>query len=121
MGYIHSVNINDKIINVIAFDASLLLNFSQPKSTPPNTIPTKAKETNHKKYINPIDIALLGSKKNNVTLSALPPIIQLAIPKHKVTAPTIKDGFKLNNLISWLILSKKLLIRLIIFKKITSQ
>lgn len=99
-GYIHKVNINEIIIKAPAFVDSLFLYFSQPNKTPPNTIPIKIKENSHKKYINPSDTAHLGNIKNNVTLSALPPISQLISPSTSVTPPVIKEGFKLKSLIS---------------------
>lgn len=116
---------SEKIKEIIKKDATLVdsrfLYFSHPNSIPPKIKPTNAKEIPHKKYINPIDIALLGKIKNNVTLSALPPIIHDIMPKQRVIAPTIKERFTSNSLMSWSTRSKNLLILFIAFKKITSK
>ena len=80
-------------------------------------IPTKAKETPHKKYISHKGIALLGNIKKTIALSVEPPINQLIIPRHKVIPLTIKLGFGLNKLISCPILLKNESNFLIIAKK----
>lgn len=116
-----SVKTKDIITNTKIFTVSRFLYFSHPNKIPPKTKPTKAKDIPHKKYINPIETALLGKIYMSETRSMLPPNIQLTTPRPKVIAHIIKDGFKEKSLISCSMRSKKLPIFLSIFKKITSQ
>ena len=111
----------DKIKNATDLIASLFLNFSQPKPTPPIVKPINIKEIAHKKYITPNGKEHLGKMYKSITLSALPPIIQLNKPKEKATTDVINEHFTLTNLISWLMPSNKELSFFMSFKKITSQ
>ena len=61
-GCTHTVNTKERDINKTIFNASRLLYFSHPNKMPPITKPTNKKESPHKKYINPIEIALLGKR-----------------------------------------------------------
>ena len=121
MGCTQNINKYEITKKTTIFIASWCLYFSQPKAIPPITIPIKAKDKPHKKYIKPIDMAERGNMYSNSTLSELPPIIQLTSPRHSVTAPIIIDGLALNILISWVILSKNLFNFFIIFKKILTS
>ena len=54
-------NIKETTTKIVALVASLFLYFSHPNIIPPIISPINAKEIPHKKYINPMEIALLGN------------------------------------------------------------